>query len=60
MSSPVTSRIRWRRGLEIRASDQLILPSGLELNIKAPAVDPDGTRKQLIIMADSGSARSTG
>ena len=52
-------RIRWRRGLEVCASDQVRLPSGLELNIKAPAADPDGKREQLLFMAETGSARRT-
>ena len=52
-------RIRWRRGLDIRASDQVRLADGTELNITAPAADPDGQREQLVIMAESGTARST-
>jgi len=53
-------RIRWRRGLDVRASDQVRLRNGIELNITAPAADPDGEREQLVIMAETASARATG
>ena len=52
-------RIRWRAGLTVKASDQVRLTDGTELNITAPAADPDGKRQQLIIMADSQSAQRT-
>lgn len=46
---------RWRAG--IRPSDQATLPDGTVLNI-ASATDPDGRRRDLVIMADTGSPRS--
>lgn len=52
-------RIRWRAGLVIKASDQILLSDGTELNITAPAADPDGKRQQLIIMAETQSAEKT-
>ncbi|WP_375290912.1 phage head closure protein [Qipengyuania sp.] len=48
--------IRYRAG--IRASDQIRLSDGSTLNITAPPADPDGRRRWLTIMADSGSVRS--
>jgi head-tail adaptor len=48
--------IRWRTG--IKASDQIVLPDGTELNVTAPPADPDGRRRWLTIMADSGSVRA--
>ena len=50
--------IRWRAG--IKASDQVVLPDGTEVNITAPPADPDGRRRWLTIMADTGSVRSEG
>jgi SPP1 family predicted phage head-tail adaptor len=48
--------IRWRAG--IRASDQVLLPDGTELNIAGPPADPDGRKRWLTIMADTGAVRS--
>lgn len=50
--------IRWRAG--IKASDQVVLPDGSQLNIAAPPADPDGRRRWLTIMADTGSVRGEG
>lgn len=49
-------RIRWRDGLEVKASDQVRCAAG-DLNVTAPGSDPDGTRQQLIIMVSTASAR---
>ncbi|BBC72918.1 conserved hypothetical protein [Altererythrobacter sp. B11] len=51
-------RVRWRRGLEIRASDQ-VRYAGLDLNVKGPSVDPDGRRRQLTFIAETASAQAT-
>lgn len=51
-------RIRWREDLEVKASDQ-VRYAGLDLNVTAPAADPDGKREQLIIMASTQSAQAT-
>lgn len=48
--------IRWRAGL--KASDQVVLADGTELNITAPPADPDGRKRWLTIMADTGSVRA--
>jgi SPP1 family predicted phage head-tail adaptor len=48
--------IRWRAGLQAR--DQIQLVDGSTLNVTAPPADPDGRRRWLTIMADSGSVRS--
>lgn len=50
--------IRWRAGLQAR--DQVVLSDGTELNITAPPADPDGRRRWLTIMADTGSVRDQG
>jgi SPP1 family predicted phage head-tail adaptor len=49
-------RIRWRAGLDVRASDQ-VQYAGRDLNVTAPASDPDGRREQLVIMASTASAQ---
>ena len=46
--------IRWRAG--IKASDQLVLADGSELNIRS-AVDPDDRKRWLVMLADTESAR---
>ena len=51
-------RIRWRAGLSLQPSDQAKF-NGIDLNVRS-AVDPDGRREQLVIMADNGSARTDG
>jgi SPP1 family predicted phage head-tail adaptor len=48
-------RIRYRKG--IQPSDQ-VRYEHLDLNIRSVA-DPDGKREQLILIADTGSARVT-
>lgn len=48
--------IRWCSG--IRASDQVRLPDGTELNIAGPPSDPDGRRRWLTLMADTGAVRA--
>lgn len=48
--------IRFRTG--IKASDQVILPDGTELNITAPPSDPDGRQRWLTILADTASVRA--
>lgn len=48
-------RIRWRAGIE--AADQVRGYAGLELNITS-AVDPDGKREQLVILATTESTRA--
>jgi SPP1 family predicted phage head-tail adaptor len=48
-------RIRWRRGIE--PNDQLRY-DGKDLNIRSVS-DPDGRRDWLVIIADTGSARTT-
>lgn len=50
-------RIRWRRNLLLKPSDQ-VRWAGLDLDLKS-AVDPDGRREQLVIMADTGSPQAT-
>ena len=49
-------RLRWRAGIEIRASDQVKF-AGRDLNIKAPAADPNGRRRQILFLAETQSAR---
>ncbi|NLS28161.1 hypothetical protein S2M10_31700 [Sphingomonas sp. S2M10] len=48
-------RIRWRGGIE--PADQVRGYAGRELNITS-AVDPDGKREQLVILATTESARA--
>jgi SPP1 family predicted phage head-tail adaptor len=48
--------IRWCSG--IKARDQVQLPDGTELNIAGPPADPDGRRRWLTILADTGSVRA--
>lgn len=50
-------RIRWRRSLDIRASDQVAIGSTV-LNVRAPAADPFGTRRELMFLADTSSVRA--
>jgi SPP1 family predicted phage head-tail adaptor len=49
-------RIRWRSGLDVRASDQLQY-AGSSLNILSPASDPDGRREQLVLLAETAPVR---
>jgi len=51
-------RIRWRPGLEIRAGGQVTF-AGRDLNVRAPAADPDGDRREMVFIADTSSARPT-
>ena len=52
-----TYRIVIRYRPDIKANDQ-VLWNGLELNIVAPPVDPDGRREQLQIFADTSSPQN--
>ncbi len=49
--------MRYRAG--VLARDQVVLPDGRELNIRS-AEDADGQRKDLVIVADTGSVLGEG